>query len=102
MLPIWALQEVPARRKEPQRLTKHASRPDDVASLLQLLTVGMVSVLKNITNLFTIFGDIAFYGKSYGTGAPSLSSSNKAEVACVELSSFLTPSLATNLYHKGY
>jgi len=36
---------------------------------LQLLTVGMVSVLKNITNLFTIAGDIAFYGKSYGTGA---------------------------------
>ena len=39
--------------------------------LLQLLTVGMVSVLKNITNLFTIFGDITFYGKSYGTGAAS-------------------------------
>ena len=35
---------------------------------LQLLTVGMVSVLKNITNLFTIAGDIAIYGKSYGTG----------------------------------
>ena len=36
---------------------------------LQLLTVGMVSVLKNITNLFTIAGDIALYGKTYGTGA---------------------------------
>jgi len=35
---------------------------------LQLLTVGMVSVLKNITNLFTIAGDIALYGKTYGTG----------------------------------
>ena len=40
-------------------------------SLPQLLTVGMVSVLKNITNLFTIFGDIAFYGMSYGTRALS-------------------------------
>ena len=45
---------------------------DDASLLLQMLTVGMVSVLKNITNLFTIFGDITFYGKSYGMGAALL------------------------------
>ena len=48
----------------------HPYRADDASLPLQLLTVGMVSVLKNITNLFTIFGDITFYGKSYGMGAP--------------------------------
>jgi GDP-mannose transporter len=37
---------------------------------LQLLGVAMVTVLKNLTNLFTIVGDMAFYNKSYGIGAP--------------------------------
>ena len=36
---------------------------------LQLLSVGMVTVLKNLTNFFVIFGDIAIYGKRYGAGA---------------------------------
>lgn len=35
---------------------------------LQLLGVAMVTVLKNLTNLFTIVGDMAFYNKSYGIG----------------------------------
>lgn len=35
---------------------------------LQLLGVGMVTVLKNLTNLFTIFGDIVLYNKSYSKG----------------------------------
>lgn len=38
---------------------------------LQLLGVAMVTVLKNLTNLFTISGDIYFYGKRYNTGAPA-------------------------------
>ncbi len=37
---------------------------------LQLLGVGMVTVLKNLTNLFTIFGDIVLYNKSYSKGPP--------------------------------
>lgn len=36
---------------------------------LQLLGVAMVTVLKNLTNLFTISGDIFFYGKRYSAGA---------------------------------
>lgn len=39
---------------------------------LQLLGVGMVTVLKNLTNLFTIFGDIIFFDKSYGKGGLSI------------------------------
>mmetsp|Transcript_20692 Transcript_20692/g.62364 ORF Transcript_20692/g.62364 Transcript_20692/m.62364 type:complete len:203 (-) Transcript_20692:750-1358(-) len=35
---------------------------------LQLLGVGMVTILKSLTNLLTIFGDILFFGKSYGAG----------------------------------
>lgn len=35
---------------------------------LQLLGVAMVTVLKNLTNLFTIAGDMAFYDKSYNMG----------------------------------
>ena len=35
---------------------------------LQLLSVGMVTVLKNLTNFFVIFGDITIYGKRYGPG----------------------------------
>ena len=35
---------------------------------LQLLGVAMVTVLKNLTNLFTITGDIAFFGKRYSLG----------------------------------
>lgn len=38
---------------------------------LQLLGVAMVTVLKNLTNLFTISGDIYFYGKRYSKGAPT-------------------------------
>ena len=33
---------------------------------LQALNVAMVTVLKNLTNLFTIGGDYYFYGRSYG------------------------------------
>ena len=33
---------------------------------LQGLNVAMVTVLKNLTNLFTIGGDYAFYGRTYG------------------------------------
>jgi len=35
---------------------------------LQGLNVAMVTVLKNLTNLFTIAGDYAFYKRSYGIG----------------------------------
>lgn len=38
---------------------------------LQLLGVAMVTVLKNLTNLFTISGDIYFYNKRYNTGVPA-------------------------------
>jgi GDP-mannose transporter len=34
---------------------------------LQSLNVAMLTVLKNLTNLFTIGGDYFFYGRSYGT-----------------------------------
>ena len=36
---------------------------------LQLLSVGMVTVLKNLTNFFTIFGDIVLYGRRYTISA---------------------------------
>ena len=39
---------------------------------LQLLGVAMVTVLKNMTNLFVISGDIYFYGKRYNAGTRSL------------------------------
>lgn len=35
---------------------------------LQSLNVAMVTVLKNITNLFTILGDFYFFGRTYGLG----------------------------------
>lgn len=35
---------------------------------LQGLNVGMLTVLKNLTNLFTIGGDYWFYGRTYGAG----------------------------------
>ena len=35
---------------------------------LQLLGVAMVTVLKNLTNLFTILGDIVFFKKRYSAG----------------------------------
>jgi hypothetical protein len=59
----------------------------------------MVSVLKNITNLFTIFGDIAFYGKSYGTGVPSRTSSLSPEVSLFHKSQHSNVSFSDS--HRG-
>jgi len=62
---------------------------------LQLLGVGMVTVLKNLTNLFTIFGDIIFFDKSYGKGV-------WATLALMSVSALCGAFTDLNFNGKGY